>query len=71
VKAGTLRAVGITSSTRSKLFPDVQTVGETLPVRDECLVWRLGPRGTPAAILEKIGNDVKRVVNSRTWSPTC
>ena len=65
VKAGTLRAVGITSSTRSKLFPDVQTVGETLPGFATSAwygVW--APAGTPAAILDKIGSDIKRVVNS-------
>jgi tripartite-type tricarboxylate transporter receptor subunit TctC len=65
VKAGTLRAVGITSSQRSKLLPDVQTVGETIPGFVTGAWYGLwAPAGTPAAIVEKISSDVRRIVNS-------
>ncbi len=65
VKAGTLRLVGITSAKRSKLFPDVQTVGETIPGFVTGAWYGLWvPVGTPAAIIDKIGADTKRVINS-------
>jgi tripartite-type tricarboxylate transporter receptor subunit TctC len=65
VKAGTLRALGITSSQRSKLFPDLQTVGETLPGFVTGAWYGLwAPAGTPPAIVEKISNDVRRIVNA-------
>lgn len=63
VKTGRLRALGITSSRRSKLFPDLQTVGETLPGFVTGAWYGLwAPAGTPAAIVEKISNDVRRIV---------
>jgi tripartite-type tricarboxylate transporter receptor subunit TctC len=65
VKAGTLRALGITSSTRSKLLPDVPTVAETLPGFVTGAWYGLwAPAGTPAAIVEKISSDVRRIVNA-------
>jgi tripartite-type tricarboxylate transporter receptor subunit TctC len=65
VKAGTLRAVGITSSQRSKLLPDVQTVGETIPGFVTGAWYGLwAPAGTPPAIVEKISSDVRRIVGS-------
>ena len=65
VKAGTLRAVGITSSKRSKLFPDVQTIGETLPGFVSGAWYGLwAPANTPSETVEKISNDVRRIVNS-------
>lgn len=65
VKAGTLRLLGITSSQRSKLFPDVQTIGETLPGFVTGAWYGLwAPAGTAPGIVEKISNDARRVVNS-------
>ena len=65
VKAGTLRALGITSSTRSKLLPDVPTVAETLPGFVTGAWYGLwAPAGTPPAIVEKISGDVRRIVAS-------
>lgn len=66
VKAGSLRLLGITSSKRSKLFPDVQTVGETLPGYVTGAWYGLWvPAGTPAPIIDKINSDVRRIVNSQ------
>ena len=65
VKAGTLRALGITSSARSKLLPDVPTVAETLPGFVTGAWYGLwAPAGTPPAIVEKISSDVRRIVTS-------
>lgn len=63
VKAGRLRALGITSSQRSKLLPDIQTVGETLPGYATGAWYGLwAAAGTPAAIVEKISSDARRMV---------
>jgi tripartite-type tricarboxylate transporter receptor subunit TctC len=65
VKAGTLRALGITSSKRSSLFPDLPTVSETLPGFVTGAWYGLwAPAGTPAAIVEKISDDVRRIARS-------
>ena len=65
VKAGTLRALGITSSTRSKLLPDVPTVAETIPGFVTGAWYGLwAPAATPPAIVEKISSDVRRIVTS-------
>jgi tripartite-type tricarboxylate transporter receptor subunit TctC len=65
VKAGTLRALGITSSKRSSLFPDLPTVSETLPGFVTGAWYGLwAPAGTPPAIVEKISDDVRRIARS-------
>jgi tripartite-type tricarboxylate transporter receptor subunit TctC len=65
VKGGTLRALGITSSERSSLFPDLPTVSETLPGFVTGAWYGLwAPAGTPPAIVEKISADVRRIVQS-------
>ncbi len=48
---------------RSSLLPDVPTIAETLPgyARDGSHSM-VAPRGTPSAILAKISQDVKRVL---------
>jgi tripartite-type tricarboxylate transporter receptor subunit TctC len=65
VRAGTLRALGVTSSNRLSLFPELPTVSETIPGFVTGAWYGLfAPAGTPAAIVEKISNDVRQVVNS-------
>ena len=61
IKAGTLRAIGITSRERSPLFPDVQTVAETLPGFVGGTWYGLfAPVGTPPATVEKLSADIRR-----------
>lgn len=58
VKAGRLRALGVTSKTRSQQLPDVPAVAETLP-GFENLGWFgfMVPTGTPKAVVAKIQKD--------------
>lgn len=58
VRAKRLRALGVTSPTRSKQLPDVPAVAETLP-GFENLGWFgfMVPTGTPAATVAKIHKD--------------
>jgi tripartite-type tricarboxylate transporter receptor subunit TctC len=55
IRAGSVRALGVTTTKRSASLPDVPTIGETVPGY-EALGW-IGfgaPHGTPAAIIETL-----------------
>jgi len=60
VKTGKLKALGVTSAQRSFVFPDVPSIGETVPGYDVSLYYGVSaPRGTPpdvVAILNKAIN---------------
>jgi tripartite-type tricarboxylate transporter receptor subunit TctC len=61
VKSGKLRALGVTSAKRSFVFPDVPSIGETIPGYDVSLYYGVSaPKGTPpeiVATLNKAIND--------------
>jgi tripartite-type tricarboxylate transporter receptor subunit TctC len=60
VKTGKLRALAVTSAARSFVFPDLPTVGETIPGYDVSLYYGIAaPKGTPpdvVAVLNKAVN---------------
>jgi tripartite-type tricarboxylate transporter receptor subunit TctC len=59
VRAGKLRALAVTTATRSEALPDVPTVGEFLS-GFEASVW-LGvgaPKNTPAEIIDKLNKEI-------------
>jgi tripartite-type tricarboxylate transporter receptor subunit TctC len=64
LKSGRLRALAISSSTRSALAPDLPTVAESGLPGFEALVWYgvLGPAGTPAAVVRQVNAEVVRVL---------
>ena len=64
VTAGKLRALAITSATRSATVPDIPTVAESgLPGFDAATWWALvAPAGTPRDVVDKLNAEVKRVV---------
>ena len=59
IKAGKLRALAVTSTTRSELLPDIPVVGEFVPGY-EAVGWQgIGaPRNTPTDIIEKLNREV-------------
>jgi tripartite-type tricarboxylate transporter receptor subunit TctC len=59
IRAGTLRALAVTTGTRSEALPDIPTVGDFLP-RFEASGWLgLGaPRDTPADIIYKLNKEI-------------
>jgi len=61
VKQGSLRALGVTSSTRYPTFPDVPTIAESGLDGYNSVSWvgLLAPAGTSKAIVDKIAADVK------------
>jgi len=64
VRTGRLRALGVTSSTRSPAMPDVPPLAEVGMPGYEANNWTmlLGPAGLPASIAEKIHADAARAL---------
>jgi tripartite-type tricarboxylate transporter receptor subunit TctC len=59
VRAGTLRALAVTTTTRSEVLPDLPSVSEFVPGYEASAVWGLGaPRNTPAAIVDKLNKEI-------------
>jgi tripartite-type tricarboxylate transporter receptor subunit TctC len=59
IKAGKLRALAVTSATRSPLLPDLPTVGDFVPGYETTAWYGLAaPKGTPPEIIERINRDV-------------
>jgi tripartite-type tricarboxylate transporter receptor subunit TctC len=52
VKTGKLKALGVTSAQRSFVFPDLPSIGETVPGYDVSLYYGVSaPRGTPSEVI--------------------
>jgi tripartite-type tricarboxylate transporter receptor subunit TctC len=64
VKAGKLRALAITSATRSAMVPDVPTVAEAGVPGYEVGVWFgiVAPAGTPPAVVAKLNAELNRML---------
>ena len=59
IKAGTLRALAVTSATRLESMPEIPTVGDTVPGFESAQWYGLGaPAGTPAAIIATVNKGV-------------
>ena len=65
VRAGRVRALGVTSAKRTPLVPDVPTIAETVPGY-EFIGWYslVAPARTPAAILSKLNAAVVKAVQT-------
>ena len=64
IKAGTVRALGVTSATRSPFLPDVPTIAEQgLPgYAAEGWITLLAPVGLPASIADRLDQDIRAVL---------
>jgi tripartite-type tricarboxylate transporter receptor subunit TctC len=59
VRAGKLRALAVTSATRSQALPDVPAVGEFLPGYEATNWYGVGvPKKTPTEIVEKLNKEI-------------
>jgi tripartite-type tricarboxylate transporter receptor subunit TctC len=66
VRAGTVRALGVTSAKRIAGLPDVPTVAESGFKDFEAISWYgvLAPAGTPAPIVERLATEITKVLGS-------
>jgi len=64
VKAGKVRALAVTSTTRMALLPDVPTLAEAGLPGFESTNWQgvIVPAGTPRAIVERLNRDINAVL---------
>jgi tripartite-type tricarboxylate transporter receptor subunit TctC len=64
VEAGKLRALAITSATRSQLVPNVPTVAEIGFPDFEVLAWYalFAPRGTPKPVVDRLSTEIEKIV---------
>ncbi len=67
VKSGKVRALGVTSSKRSTVFPELPTIAEGGLKDYDLVVWSgvIVPAATPAATVERLNAAVNRVLQTR------
>jgi tripartite-type tricarboxylate transporter receptor subunit TctC len=68
VKAGRLRALGMTSAKRASFAPDIPAVAETLPGFETTLWYALlAPRGTPQPIVKRVYDETLKVLRTKDF----
>ena len=67
VRSGTLRGVAVGSTKRSNLFPDLPTIGDTVPGY-EATSWFgvLAPAKTPRAVIDKVNAAINKALADAT-----
>jgi tripartite-type tricarboxylate transporter receptor subunit TctC len=64
IRAGKLRALAVTTATRSDALPDIPTVGEFVPSYEASQWYGIGaPNKTPAEIIDKLNKEVNASLN--------
>jgi tripartite-type tricarboxylate transporter receptor subunit TctC len=59
IRAGKLRALAVTTATRSEMLPELPTVGDFLPGFEQSAIFGIGaPRKTPSAIIDKLNKEI-------------
>ena len=59
IETGKLRALAITTATRSEALPNIPTIGEFVPGYEASSVFGLGaPRNTPTEIIDRLSNEI-------------
>src|SRR2546421_540516 len=67
IKAGRLRALGVTSAARAESLPDVPALSETVPGYEATSWQGFGvPKGTPADIVEKLSRSINAALTDAT-----
>lgn len=63
VKAGTLRALGVTTKERVKVLPDIPAIAETIPGY-ETYTWNalFAPAGTPPEVVAKLNEAANKAL---------
>ena len=73
IQAGKLRALAVTTATRSDALSDIPTVGDFLPGYEASAWWGIGaPRNTPAEIVDKLNTaNQRRPCRSQDQGAAC
>ena len=59
IRAGKLRALAVTTATRSEALPDIPTMAEFVPGYEASTFFGVGaPRNTPAEIVDKLNKEI-------------
>ena len=59
IRSGKLRALAVTTATRSEALPDIPTVGDFVPGYEASACSGVGaPRNTPAEIVDKLNKEI-------------
>jgi tripartite-type tricarboxylate transporter receptor subunit TctC len=59
IRTGKLRALAVTTATRSEALPDIPTIGDFVPGYEVSVWLGLGaPKGTPAEIVDKLNREI-------------
>jgi tripartite-type tricarboxylate transporter receptor subunit TctC len=66
IKAGKLRALGVTSLRRQALLPDVPSINEAMFPGYEVIVWQsmVAPARTPEAIIMRLNAEIVRILRT-------
>jgi tripartite-type tricarboxylate transporter receptor subunit TctC len=65
IKAGKLRALGVTTAAPSKFAPELPTIGATVPGFQVEVWWGLfAPGGLPQPLVERLNSEVRAIVAS-------
>jgi len=63
LRAGSLRALAVTSTARSPLLPDVPPLADTIPGYEATALFGMGaPKNTPKEIIEKLNQEVNAIL---------
>jgi tripartite-type tricarboxylate transporter receptor subunit TctC len=63
IRAGSLRALAVTTKERSAQLPDVQAIAETVPGYEASALFGMGaPRSTPKEIIEKLNSEINAIL---------
>jgi tripartite-type tricarboxylate transporter receptor subunit TctC len=66
IRAGALRALAVTTATRSQELPDIPTVGEFLPGYETSTSYGIGaPQQTPREIVDKLNEEINAALVDR------
>jgi tripartite-type tricarboxylate transporter receptor subunit TctC len=64
IRAGNLRALAVTTTTRSQILPDVPVLSETVPGYDVSSWYGIGaPKSTPAEIVERLNTEINASIS--------
>src|SRR5437870_1860734 len=63
IRAGKLRALAVTTTTRSQALPDIPTVGDFMPGYEASAFFGIGaPRNTPPEVIGRLNMEINAIL---------